>query len=128
MAFHLRNRSYSKSISFRKLRLRRLNAISSPGSELGVALDRAGHAVAAAAALAELEALDRDDLDAGLAQRGVGARVALVGDDHPGFEGDHVVAVVPLLALGLERVAAGLDDPHLGHTQRLAHQLGQRPL
>ena len=63
---------------------------------------RAGHAVAAAAALAELEALDGDHLDAGLAQRGVGAGVALVGDDDPGLERDDVVAVVPLLALGLE--------------------------
>ena len=61
----------------------------------------------AAAAAAELEALDRDDLDARLAQRGVGAGVALVGDDDAGLEGDDVVAVVPLLALGLEVVAAG---------------------
>src|SRR5262249_59306789 len=92
-----RSSAGEKSISFRKLRLRRLNAISSPGSERGVALDGAGHAVTAAAALAELEALDRDDLDPGLAQRGVGAGVALVGDDHPGLERDHVVPVVPLL-------------------------------
>src|SRR6516225_3680036 len=96
---------------FRKLRFFRLNAMdgSPSGSERGVALDRAGHAVAAAAALAELEALDRDHLDPGLAQRGVGAGVALIRDDHPGFERDHVVAVVPLLPLGLERVPAGLD-------------------
>src|SRR5215831_14575470 len=123
-----RNRSSrgSKSISLRKLRLRRLNAISSPRSERRFALDRAGHAVATATALAQLEPLDRDHLDAGLAQRGVGAGVALVGDDHAGLERDHVVAVVPLLALGLEVVPAGLDDPHLGHAQRLGHQLGQR--
>jgi hypothetical protein len=38
--------------------------------------DRAGHAVATAAALAKLEPLDRDHLDPGLAQRGVGAGVA----------------------------------------------------
>src|SRR5205085_8028045 len=61
------------------------------------------HAVATAAALAELEALDGDDLDAGLAERGVAAGVALVGDDNAGLDGDHVVAVVPLLALGLDR-------------------------
>src|SRR5689334_24893470 len=115
-----------KSISLRKLRLRRLNAISSPGSERGVALDRARHAVATAAALAQLEALDRDDLDPGLAQRGVGAGVALVGDDHAGLERDHVVPVVPLLPLGLEGIPAGLDHPHLAHAQRLGHQLGQR--
>ena len=82
----------------------------------------------AAAAAAELEPLDRDDLDARLAQRGVGARVALVGDDDAGLERDDVVAVVPLLALGLERVAAGLDHAHLADAERLAHQLGQRAL
>src|SRR5262249_60526459 len=103
----------SKSISFRKLRLRRLNAISSPGSERGLALDRAGHAVPAAAALPQLKALDRDHLDPGLAQRGVGTGVALVGDHHAGLERDHVVPVVPLLALGLDVVPAGLDHPHL---------------
>src|SRR5215475_9163167 len=97
---------------------------SPSGSERGVALDRAGHAVTAAAALAKLEALDRDDLDPGLAQRGVGAGVALVRDHHAGLERDHVVAVVPLLPLGLERVPAGLDDAHLAYAQRLAHQLG----
>ena len=52
-------------------------------------------------------------LDAGLAQRGVGAGVALVADDDAGLERDDVVAVVPLLALGLEGVTAGLDDAHL---------------
>src|SRR5689334_4504414 len=84
-----------KSISLRKLRFFRLNDISSPGSERGVALDRAGHAVATAAALTELEALDRDHLDPGLAQRGVGAGVALIGHHHPGLQRDHVVPVVP---------------------------------
>ena len=33
-----------------------------------------------------------------------------------GFESDDIVAVVPLLTLGLEGVLAGLDDAHLGHT------------
>src|SRR5215469_16748564 len=91
----------SKSISLRKLRFFRLNAMdgSPSGSERGVALDWAGHAVAAAAALTELEPFDRDHFDPGLAQRGVGAGVALVGDEHPGLERDHVVAVVPLLPL-----------------------------
>ena len=43
----------------------------------------------------------------------VGVLVALVGDDDAGLEGDDVVAVIPLLALGLPLVAAGLDDSQL---------------
>ena len=68
----------------------------------------------AAAPATELEALDRDHLDPLLAQAGVRVDVALVGDHHPGLQADDVVAVVPLLAGGLERVAAGGD-----HAQRV---------
>src|SRR4051812_27210834 len=114
-----------KSISFRKERLRRFSDISGSSrtwwSGSGVALERTRHAVAAAAALAELEAFDRDDLDALLAQGGVAAGVALVGHDDAGLEGHHVVAVIPLLALGLEGVAAGLDHAHLVDVERRAH-------
>jgi hypothetical protein len=49
-----------------------------------VADQRAGHAVAASAAAAELGADDGDDLDSGLAQQGVGAGVAVVGEHHAG--------------------------------------------
>ena len=87
-----------------------------------VAHDRAGHAVPAAAALAELEALDRDDLDARLAHLRDRERVALVGDDDAGLERDDVVAVVPLLALLLVGVAAGLDDVELRDAQRVARR------
>src|SRR6185312_9995398 len=123
-----RSSAGSKSISLRKLRLRRLYAMREPsqGSERGVAFDRAGHAVATAAALAELEARNGDHFDTGLAQGGIGAGVAFVGDDHAGLERDHVVAVVPLLPLGLEGVPAGLYDPHSVHAQRLGHQLRHR--
>ena len=61
--------------------------------------DRAGHAVAAATAAAELRAVDGEHLDALLAHQGVGVLVALVGDDDTRLEGDDVVAVVPLLPL-----------------------------
>src|SRR5215471_19923732 len=73
----------SKSISLRKLRFFRLNAIEMLpcGSEGGVSFQRTGHAVAAAAALAKLESRDGDHFDPGLAQRGVRAEVALVGHD-----------------------------------------------
>src|SRR4249919_2192903 len=117
MSFNLKNRSFLKEIDFepRELRFFRLKDMTgSPvGSKRGIAFDWAGHAVAAAAALAELVSLDGDHLDAGLAQRGVGAGIAFVGHDHAGFERDHVIAVVPLLPLGLEGVSAGLDDAHL---------------
>ena len=75
-----------------------------------VALERTGHAVPAATALAQLEALDLDHLDPRRPHAGDGVGVALVGHDHAGLEGDDVVAVVPLLALLLVLVTAGLDD------------------
>src|SRR5215471_10564012 len=107
----------SKSISLRKLRFFRLNAIEMLpcGSEGGVSFERAGHAVAAAAALAQLEPRDGDHLDPGLAQRGIRAEIPLIRDDDPRFQRDHVVPVVPLLPLGLKGIPAGLDHPHLGH-------------
>ena len=90
-----------------------------------VAQDRAGHAARAAASPAELGPGDGDDLDALLAERGVGVDVALVGDDDAGREGQDVVAVVPLLALGLEAVAAGRHDAQRGDAERLARGLEQ---
>src|SRR6185295_1976561 len=79
-----------------------------PGSD-PVSQDRAGHAVPAPAPLAELEALDLDDLDAGLAHPRDRVRVALVGDDDARLDGHDVVAVVPLLAFLLVDVPARLD-------------------
>src|SRR5262249_34104116 len=88
-------------------------------------LERAGHAVGAAASTTELEALDRDHLDAGLAQLRVGVGVALVGHDHARLQGDQVVAVVPLLALGLVLVAAGRDHAYRWLAERGPHRLDQ---
>ena len=62
---------------------------------------------------------DRDDLDAGLAHLRDRERVALVGDDDAGLERDDVVAVVPLLALLLVGVAAGLHDVELLDAERV---------
>src|SRR5581483_2307031 len=70
-------------------------------------LDGAAHATGPAAPAPELAARDGDDLDPVPAQLRVGVDVALVGDDDAGRDSEHVVAVVPLLALGLELVAAG---------------------
>src|SRR5918994_2438693 len=69
--------------------------------------ERTGHAVAAAAALAQLETGDLDHLDARLAHLGDRVPVALVGHDDARLERDDVVAVVPLLALLLVCVATG---------------------
>ena len=84
-----------------------------------VAQQRAGHAVPAAPALAQLEAGDLDDLDACLSHLGDRVGVALVGDDDTGLEGDDVVAVVPLLALLLVLVTAGFDDGQLVDAERV---------
>jgi hypothetical protein len=65
--------------------------------------------VAATPPAPELRAGDGDDLDALLAELGVGVDVAVVGHHHARLQRHDVVAVVPLLALLLEGVAAGGD-------------------
>ena len=88
------------------------------------------HAARPAAARAQLRAGDADDLDAGLLEAVVGLVVALVGDGDARCEGEGVVAVVPLLALGGDRVEAGVDlvqrvDLHRlgsGHQERLGRR------
>src|SRR4051794_9758311 len=97
------------------------NPASHPGDSDAVALDGAGHAVAATAPLAELEPGDLDDLHASLAHLRDRERVALVGDDHTGLQRDDVVAVVPLLTFLLVLVATGLDDLQLAEAQRVRH-------
>src|SRR3954465_13726740 len=86
-----------------------------------VADDRTGHAVAAAPAAPELLPGDGADVDARLGELRVGGLVALVGDDDAGAERDDVVAVVPLVALRLELVAAGRDDGEVGDPERVPH-------
>ena len=53
----------------------------------------------------------------------VGVDVALVGDDDARLEADEVVAVVPLLARRLERVAAGRDDPDAVEPERVLERV-----
>ena len=82
----------------------------------------------AAAPAAEFRADDRDDLDAVLAQQGVGVRVAVVGVDNARRGADEVGAAVPLRALALVVAAAGFDHAQLLQAQRLGHDLDERLL
>src|SRR5438128_2318283 len=75
----------------------------------GITREWAGHTVASAASLAELEAGDPDDLDPGGAHPADRVGVALVRDDHAGLDRHGVVGVVPLLPFGLVPVAARFD-------------------
>src|SRR4051794_16482469 len=90
--------------------------------------DRACHAVPATATLAELETLDGDDLDAGLAHFRDRVRVPLIGNHHPGLECDDVVAVVPLLALLLVLVPPGLHHMQLRHAHGIGYRAHERLL
>src|SRR5690606_18596168 len=109
-------------------RLRRLYISGPPGRSVrGVAFERAAQAVRPAAPAAELRARYRDHLDALLAQAGVGVHVAVVGDHYAGLEREHVVALVVLLALGAEGIAAGLDHPDVVERQRLLHGVDHAP-
>ena len=83
-----------------------------------VALDWAGHAPGATAAAAELEALDLDHLDPCVPEAFVRLDVAVVGDDDAWLEREDVVAVVPLLTLGLVAVAPRLDESDPGKSER----------
>src|SRR5690606_6606973 len=89
-----------------------------PRSRHRVPFHRAAHAARAAAGPAQFAAADLYHLDALLAQVRVGGGVALVGDHHDGLEGQHVAAVVPLLALRGVHVLGGGQHPDLAEAQR----------
>src|SRR5215475_1778367 len=88
--------------------------------------DRAGHAVTAAAAAAELGATDRDYLDPLLPEEGIGGDIAVVGNDHARLERHDVVAVIPLLPFGLVVVAARANDSQLVQPESVADHLQKR--
>ena len=75
-----------------------------------VTQDWAGHAVTTTAASPEFGRADLDDLDTSIAQEFVGVEVAIVANDHTRLEGDDVIRVIPLLALGGIRVATRRDN------------------
>src|SRR5580700_6639521 len=87
----------------------------------GVAFDGAAHAAGAAPAAAEFAARDGDHLDAVVLQVGVGGHVPLVGHDHSRFDGQHVAAVVPLLALRGVDVLDRRQDGDGGPVERGGH-------
>src|SRR4051812_34757924 len=93
-----------------------------------LANDGAGHAVPAPPSAAELLARDGEHLDACLQELGVGGLVALVADDDPRLERDDVVAVVPLVPLGLELVATGGDELEVGDPEGVAYLVEERAL
>src|SRR4030095_8620798 len=94
----------------------------------GIAQNRARHAMPSAAAAAgpEPRAANRDHFHASLAQQRVRVDVAVVSDDDAGFQRDDIVAVVPLLALGLVDVAPRADGPELLQSQGILHDLQHR--
>lgn len=65
---------------------------------------------------------DGDDLDALLAEVGVGGDVALVADDDSGREREEVAAVVPLFALGARHVLRRGEHPHLVEVEGLGER------
>ncbi len=92
----------------------------------GIANQGAGHAVSAAPPAAELGPDNGDDLNPGFAQLGVRPGAAVIGDHHPGGQGDQIVAAVPLPALGGVVIPTGLDDPELLQVQRLRDHVDER--
>src|SRR4051794_105162 len=94
----------------------------------GVTDDGTRHAVAASAPTAQLLAGDRVHLDAGGGELHVGRLVALVPHDDSRRERDDVVAVVPLIALGLEGIAARRNDAKPLETERVCHLVDERPV
>ena len=91
-----------------------------------VADDRAGHAVAPAASAPELLAGDGEHLHPRLGELAVGGLVALVADHDAGFESDDV-AVVTLVALGLEFVAARRAISRVCDAERVLELVEERP-
>src|SRR5665811_467262 len=78
----------------------------------------AASSAGAAAAPAELAAGHGDHLDPVVAQVRVAGDVALVGHDQTRPDGEHVAAVIPLLALGGVDVLDGGEDPDGVQPQR----------
>ena len=73
----------------------------------------------------ELAAGHRDDLDAGLAQQGVGVDVAVIGHHHAGRDAQKVVTVVPLLAFRFIGIAAGGHGADLRQAERRGNDLDE---
>ncbi len=87
---------------------------------LRIAGNGALHAMAATATTVQFGTVNSDDFYAGLAQQWVGVNIAVVTNDHTGFEGNQIVTVIPLLALLFSGNAQPLQKFHNGDQSSLA--------
>jgi hypothetical protein len=69
--------------------------------------------VTAAASLAQLKPREIDDFHTCLAHLRNDMGIALIGDDHAGFQSHGIVRIVPLLALCLILITTGLNNVQL---------------
>ena len=93
-----------------------------------VSLDAAGHAAWTAATAAQLGADDRHQLDSVLGQKGAGPGVPLIPQHHSRGDGQEVVRVVPLLALGRPVVEWCAHDPQAVQIQQAGERREERPV
>ena len=75
-----------------------------------VAVDGAGHAARAAAAAGKLRGGNGDDIQTVLGQQIIGHIVSVIGDDAAGGNAKRIRAVVPLLSLRRQQIAAAAAD------------------
>lgn len=87
--------------------------------------DRAGHAVAAPSTASQLGGLDFDNLHPGLREQSIGRGVAVVSNDDTGLKSYHIIAVIPLLALGFPAVATRLDGTQTIQSQGAGDDIGE---
>jgi hypothetical protein len=84
-----------------------------------ITLERAGHAVTTTASLAQLKTCNIDHFHTGLTHLGNGVGIALVGHHDARLQGDGVIGIVPLLALGLVLVSTGFHDVEFRNLERI---------
>lgn len=82
--------------------------------------------MATTASASKFRSADRDDFNAGLAQKRVGMDIAIVTNDDTRLQGDDIVAVVPLFAFLFKGVASGTNNMKLGYAEALLDKLENR--
>ena len=71
----------------------------------------------------KLRGIDRQYFHAGFTQEGVGVHIPVVSHNDTRLQGHHVIAVVPLLALGGESLATRRHDAKLIQPQSTGHRV-----